>query len=115
MKKNFKIAASICLSIFLFSSCTKEEAAPQVAKITYVTDIKPIIVANCTPCHLSGGGNPNKWDDYLQAKNKIASILDRIQREPGTAGAMPNGAKTKLSTETINKFKQWVTDGTLEK
>lgn len=82
-------------------------------KTTYVADAKPIFVANCTPCHMSGGGNPNKWDNYAQAKAKINVILDRIQREPGSTGFMPNGG-TKLSADKIAILKKWLDDGLLE-
>ncbi|MBK6979273.1 MAG: hypothetical protein IPH28_21090 [Cytophagaceae bacterium] len=73
MKKNFKIAASICLSIFLFSSCTKGSSSTS-SKITYVTDIKPIIVANCTPCHLSEEAIPiNGTITFRQKQNSLYS------------------------------------------
>ena len=80
---------------------------------TYVADAKPIFVANCTPCHVAGGGNPNKWDQYDQAKANINGILDRIQRDPGATGFMPNGG-SKLSAEKIAILKKWLDDGLLE-
>lgn len=83
-------------------------------KITYLADVKPLLVASCTPCHLAGGANPNKWDDYAQAKGKITVILDRVQRAPGTAGFMPK-VGTQLTAAQIATLKQWVTDGLLEK
>jgi hypothetical protein len=83
------------------------------AKITYVADVKPIFLTSCTPCHLAGGANPNKWDDYTQAKNKINVILDRVQRAPGSAGFMPK-VGNPLTAAQIATLKQWVTDGLLE-
>lgn len=83
-------------------------------KVTYLADIKPLLVASCTPCHLTGGSNPNKFDDYATAKGKITSILDRVQRETTAAGFMPRGG-TKLSATNIALLNKWVADGLLEK
>lgn len=82
-------------------------------KTTYNADVKSIFVTSCTPCHMTGGANPNKWDQYDQAKTKINVILDRVQREPGTTGFMPQGG-TKLSAEKIAVLKKWLDDGLLE-
>jgi mono/diheme cytochrome c family protein len=98
-------------AILAFNSCSKDEAP--IAKVTYNKDAKPIFVANCTPCHVSGGVNPNKWDDYTSAKNSIDVILDRINRDPSAAGIMPK-VGTKLPDATINILAQWKTDGLLE-
>jgi uncharacterized membrane protein len=108
----FALSAVITGSIL---SCKKTEEAVVVPKITYEKDIKAIFVTRCTPCHLAGGTNPNKWDTYAAAQAKVATILDRIQRTPGTTGAMPKGATAQIPADEIAKIKQWVTDGTLEK
>lgn len=83
-------------------------------KTTYLANIKPLFAASCTPCHMQGGTHPSKFDDYTTAKNKINSILDRVQRTAGTTGFMPAGG-TKLSTENIALLNKWVADGLLEK
>lgn len=85
-----------------------------VAKTTYLANVKSIFTTSCTPCHLAGGANPNKWDDYAQAKAKINSILDRVKREPGATGFMPRNG-TKLSADKIAVLEKWVADGLLEK
>jgi hypothetical protein len=82
-------------------------------KVTYTADIKPLLVASCTPCHLSGGANPNKWDNYAATKSKISVILDRVQRESTAAGFMPKGG-SKLSAANIALLNKWVADGLLE-
>lgn len=118
MKKNLLSAALVFASAIWLSSCAEKEEeipVPVVVKLTYDKDIKIIFTTNCTPCHLAGGTNPNKWDDYLQSKNKITNILDRIQREPGTTGFMPRNGTMKLPAATIAKLNQWVKDGLLEK
>ncbi len=115
MKKLGKTLIISLLSMTIFSSCEKEDEPVVVAKITYDKDIKPILLTNCTPCHLAGGANPNKWDQFAMASSKITSIIDRVQREPGTTGFMPRNGTMKLSADNIAKLKQWVTDGLLEK
>lgn len=102
------------IAVSFLNSCNKSEEEPAPVKITYNKDIKAIFVANCTPCHLAGGTNPNKWDDYTTAKTKIITILDRIQRTPGTTGFMPRNGTMQLPAATITLLKQWQTDGLLE-
>lgn len=84
-----------------------------VAKATYMADVKPILVVSCSPCHLAGGTNPNKWDEYTPTKTKITTILDRVKREQGTTGFMPRNG-TKLSADKIAVLEKWLADGLLE-
>lgn len=86
---------------------------PVIAIVTYTVNIKPLLVNSCTPCHVAGGSNPNKWDSYATTKSKINGILDRVQRESGATGFMPVGGP-KLSAANISLLKKWVTDGLLE-
>jgi uncharacterized repeat protein (TIGR01451 family) len=84
------------------------------AKVTFNNDIKPLVTASCTPCHVTGGTQPKKWDVYATAKANISAMIDRVSRAQGAPGFMPNGG-TKLSDADIALLKQWVTDGLLEK
>jgi hypothetical protein len=111
MKKVFLLALSVVM-VGSIISCQDDDDV--VVKVTYNKDIKAIFVARCTPCHLAGGANPNKFDDYAQAKAKIASILDRIQRTPGSTGFMPRNGTAQIPADEIAKIKQWQTDGLLE-
>jgi hypothetical protein len=87
--------------------------APVSVKVTYTANIKPLLTTSCAPCHLAGGGNPNKWDNYATTKSKISGIINRVSRESNAAGFMPQGG-SKLSAENIALLNQWVTDGLLE-
>ncbi len=114
---NFIIMRTRLLFLVLFSifvatvSCSKDEET--VVKVTYIDDAKPIFVASCAPCHVTGGTHPSKFDDFTNAKNKIDVILDRINRDATAAGFMPiNG--TKLPAATITTLTRWKTDGLLE-
>lgn len=88
--------------------------AASSAKVTYTANIKTLLASSCTPCHLTGGTHPSKWDDYQTTKSKISGILDRVQRETTATGFMPAGG-SKLSAENIALLKKWVDDGLLEK
>jgi len=84
------------------------------AKVTFNNDIKPLVTASCTPCHVTGGTQPKKWDVYATAKANINTMIDRVSRAQGSSGFMPSGG-TKLSDANIALLNQWVTDGLLEK
>jgi mono/diheme cytochrome c family protein len=111
-KLNFLMVIALAYTVTL--SCKKDEAAPVVPKVTYNGDIKAILVANCTPCHMAGGIRANKWDDYATTKTNVSLILDRIQRGVTDVGFMPRGKTTPVPAADIAKIKQWVTDGSLE-
>ncbi|MDP2890352.1 MAG: PKD-like domain-containing protein [Bacteroidota bacterium] len=85
---------------------------PGIVIVNYTSNIKPLLVNSCTPCHVAGGSNP-KWDNYATAKSNINGILDRVQRESSAAGFMPVGGP-KLSAANIALLKKWVDDGLLE-
>jgi hypothetical protein len=75
---------------------------------------KPLIVANCSPCHIPPKGFKKALDTYDAAKTNIDDMLTRINLNPGDRGFMPF-KHPKLSDSTINVFAQWKKDGLLEK
>ncbi len=101
-----------------FCSSTKK-AANKVAvkepvKLTYVSNVQSLMIANCSPCHFPPKGNKKPLDNYAAATHNIDSILFRIQKNPGEKGFMPF-KHTKLPDSTIMVFMQWKKDGLLEK
>ncbi len=88
--------------------------AVQVIKtITFTGDIQPLIQSNCAPCHVYGGTSTNYSQVYMNAKDNVDYILDRVQRTQGSMGFMPNGG-TKLDDATISLIKEWKAGGLLE-
>ncbi len=83
-------------------------------KITFTDDIQPIIMSSCSPCHAYGGSEKTYVSSYDNAKADIDNIINRINRDQGTAGFMPMSG-TKLDAATIALFEQWKTEGLLEK
>jgi mono/diheme cytochrome c family protein len=108
---------SLLLALFsaglILTGCSKDDNEPATSKVTYNGSAKSVFVNNCAPCHVAGGGNPNKWDDYNTAKSKIDAILDRVNRDAAAAGFMPQGG-AKLPATTIDILTQWKADGLLE-
>lgn len=117
MKKNSVIIIVIA-TVMVFSYCNSalNAASPKVAaKINYQTDIAALLQANCTPCHFPDkGGRKKRLDTYASVSGQITEILRRIQLNPKKRGFMPD-KRAKLSDSTIAVFKQWQTDGLLEK
>jgi hypothetical protein len=116
MKKIF-VLFSLGAVVLLLTNCdpSKKVAATPVPKTTYESSIQTIVSANCTPCHIpSKGGNKKAYDNYTNVKTDIDEIIRRIELNPGDKGFMPF-KHAKLSDSTINVFKQFRTDGALEK
>ena len=112
MKKIIYISGLI-LFITSCESRTYEEISdntPITQTVRYETDIKPIVSANCISCHsATGSASFQPLTNYNQVKNNINNILDRIQRPNGDPQKMPQGGS--LSTNQINLFIKWKTDG----
>ena len=121
MKKYFTVMAVI-VTAFLLTYCNpaKKAAAsadpPPVIKSTYETGVSVMIMNNCSPCHIPAkGGNKKPYDNFANVKTDIDEIIRRIELNPGDKGFMPFKKTAKLSDSTINIFKQWKTDGLIEK
>lgn len=81
--------------------------------VTFDGDIKSIITGSCAPCHVPGGGNTT-YAEYDKAKSGIDFIINRTNRDQGSAGFMPQGG-TKLDAASLALLAQWKADGLLEK
>lgn len=117
MKQLF-VLAFLGSAVLVLTNCdpSKKAAATPDLKITYDTHLQTVIEGNCSPCHLPAkGGNKKPYDNYASVKTDIDEIIRRIELNPGERGFMPLKKTAKLSDSTINLFKQWRTDGLLEK
>lgn len=116
MKKVFTLACLIATAV-VFYNChgSKKATASKPAPLTYQANLTPVIMANCTPCHIpSKGGNKKAYDNYANAKTDIDEMIRRIEMNPNDRGFMPF-KHPKLSDSTVAVFKQWRSDGLLEK
>ena len=116
--KKILLLSLLGLSVLLLTNCdpSKKAAATAVPKMNYETNLQPVIMANCSPCHIpSKGGNKKPYDNFANVKTDIDEMIRRIELNPGEKGFMPFKKTARVSDSTINLFKQWRTDGLLEK
>lgn len=82
--------------------------------VTYSRDVAPIIAANCLGCHTNPpqNGAPIPLTAYAFVKTAVQQhgLIDRISREQGAEGMMPNGG-IRLPQNTIEVIKQWEQQG----
>jgi hypothetical protein len=83
----------------------------EAPSITFTKDIKPVIVNKCSACH--NPGLQTNYTEYAKASTRINLILDRVQRTPGSPGAMPL-AGIPLTSDEINLLKTWLDQGLKE-
>ncbi len=117
MKKVF-VLTGLATAVLVLTNCdpSKKVAATPVPKMTYEANLQTAIMSNCTPCHIPAkGGNKKAYDNYANVKTDIDEMIRRIELNPGEKGFMPFKKTAKLSDSTVNVFKQWRTDGVLEK
>ncbi|HCI70337.1 MAG TPA: hypothetical protein DHV30_06965 [Balneola sp.] len=97
------------------------------AQVDYGTEIQPILANNCNSCH-SGGGNgfdSSPYNDLIAStsstynRNHIipgdannSPLVDKIEANPQVGSRMPQGGQ--LTTDQINKIKQWINEGANE-
>lgn len=117
--KKMPLFISLAIVGMVISYCSPEKKAAREAKrhpkLKYETNIKALVEANCSPCHIPAkGGKKTALDNFVAVNKNIDDIIHRIQLNPGDKGYMPN-KNPKLSDSTINVFKQWKIDGQLEK
>jgi hypothetical protein len=114
--KKFFILTSLIATAIVFYNChgSKKATAATTPKLTYDTNLKTVIETNCAPCHIAGKGNKKPYDNYANVKTDIDEMIRRIELKPEDRGFMPF-KHPKLPDATIAVFKQWRTDGLLEK
>lgn len=116
MKKLFVVLALVLPLIFQFCTSSKKAKSVVVAApaITYMANVQPTIVSNCSPCHIPPKGFKKALDTYDAAKSSIDDIISRIQLQPGDNGFMPF-KHPKLADSTIMVFVNWKKGGLAEK
>jgi uncharacterized membrane protein len=118
MKKSVFVIAMMATAV-VFYNChgSKKATATKTArKLNYESDLKAVIEANCSPCHIPAkGGNKRPYDNFANVAKDIDEMIRRIDMNPTDRGFMPFRKPTKLPDSTINVFKKWKADGLLEK
>lgn len=124
MKKQLLKNSGFIFAILLLASCENDSTddliltnlTPQT-NVTYNQDVASIINSNCTSCHgaTPTNGAPMSLTTYEQVKEAVQNrgLLDRISRDQGAPGMMPNGG-TRLPQNNINVINQWNIQGLQE-
>jgi hypothetical protein len=114
--KKLSLIAIMATVAFIFYNCSNAKKVTTTAPPapTYESNVKTVVMANCSPCHVpSKGGKLKAYDNFANTKTDIDEIIRRIELNPGQPGFMPF-KHPKLSDSTIAVFKQWKTDGMAE-
>jgi len=104
--------------ILTFDSCKEDDTTPIITgggedTTTFEADVRPIIISNCTPCHVAGGSETN-YSTYNNAANGITSIINLTSKNPGDEKFMPKNGP-KLSQTDLDILAKWKSDGLFEK
>jgi nitrate/TMAO reductase-like tetraheme cytochrome c subunit len=115
--KKYLIVTSMMVTAVIFYNChsSKKLTSSVHPPLNYEANLKTVIEANCSPCHIPAkGGNKKAYDNFANVKTDIDEMIRRMELNPADKGFMPF-KKQKLGDSTITAFKQWRTDGLLEK
>jgi cytochrome c553 len=114
--RKLSIALVLFAAVFLFQFCSssKKTTAAVPPPVNFESNVKPMILASCGPCHVAGQGNKKSLDNFANAKEYADDIIARIQKNPGERGFMPM-RHDKLSDSAIAFFTEWKKAGLLEK
>lgn len=116
--KKFITLTTLLFSVLFLTDCSSSRKAAkiEVPKLNYESNLATVILNNCSPCHIPAkGGFKKPYDNYLNVKTDIDSIIRRIELNPTDKGFMPFKKTAKLNDSIILVFKQWKADGLLEK
>lgn len=119
------IKKTIVLSgvVFFVAACSQKTApAAKVEepydgpKISYVSDIAPIMERSCAPCHYPAqDGNKEALDTYAAVKDELDEILYHVQLPSDHYKHMPyKNKKPDFTPEEIQMLKDWARSGFIE-
>jgi cytochrome c5 len=82
--------------------------------ITYNGNVKSIMQSSCVSCHSSPpvNGAPFSLINFNQVSQRANSILTVMNKQSGTANAMPPSGR--LPQSTIDVIQQWIANGKQE-
>lgn len=114
MKKYLAILAVAIVGVGCESNTYEDLLDEEVpaGTITYNANVKSIIDANCVSCHSQGGtASFRLLTNYAEVKAAVenAGLLDRIQRQNGEPGLMPQTGR--MPQDKINTILEWNAQG----
>ena len=121
MKTPILFLGIVSLVLFSCTSHTVDDLIPieedeEPSLVTYV-DVRSTFDNICSACHSNPpqNGAPMPLVTFENVRDAVLNrgLLDRISRNEGAPGLMPNGGP-RLPQATIDKIFQWNEDGLLE-
>ena len=115
-----KLSAVATCALIVFACARKTTTAktevPAAPKITYVSNIKPIVDVSCSPCHIpSKGGKVKNLDSYDSTKKYIGAMIARVELDSTHPKFMPFKMKKPPLTKTeIAALKTWQSNGEIK-
>jgi len=98
-----------CKSIEKTSSDSEKQMTQTVS---YQTDIKPIMMRSCSPCHFPEKGRKKHLDTYEAVSGSITQIIKMVSLDPSDEYFMPfESKKQPLSEQEIELFETWKAEG----
>lgn len=117
--KQLKLTLLLMTFIIIQYGCANDSTSDlidtsAIGQITYTNTTKSIFDNNCIPCHATVpiNGAPMSLTTYEFVKNAVQTrpLLDRISRQQGAPGMMPNGG-IRLPQAKISQIFQWAQNG----
>lgn len=113
--RNILLGLGMVAALCSCESNTYEDIEADVildGEVTYDTHIKSIIDNNCIMCHAPGGVSSFRpLTNYMEVKDAVENtdLLDRIQRQNGETGIMPQTGRMPMSN--IDLILEWADNG----
>lgn len=111
MKKIVLFGLVATVTVFQFCHSSKKVVVSN--KVSYASQVQPLIQASCSPCHIPPQGRATALNTYEAAKTHIDSMITRVQMNPSDKGFMPM-RHPKLSDTAIAVLVQWKQTGLSE-
>lgn len=116
------VAIGAAIGWFRRPSVTAATTAPLPAVSgppTFHRDIAPIIHRHCTPCHQEGQPGPFPlitYADVAKRADQIVEVTTRRYMPPWLPdeGSIPFADSRRLSTQELDRIRQWTADGAPE-
>jgi len=117
--KKLKFALLILPFSLVLMNCNSTKKGAEYTKaekkISYKTDVEPIIANSCTPCHIPPHGKKEPLESYDHVKTNIATILERVQLPQDNRKFMPPiNKKPALTTNQLAVLIKWQQQGMTE-
>lgn len=112
MKRRIQLMALMIPLSTLLINCSSTRKGNSgyvdVKKISYTSDIKPLIENSCTPCHIPPQGKKEAFDSYEHVKENIDAIISRVKLPQDDRKFMPPvNKKPALTDAQIAVLTEW--------